>query len=1082
MRKSSAIVIGILIVFLILGNIEIDASPSSWKYVFPLKIENPNSYTLQDRPFRIIINTKYLVDAGYLKSDLSDLRFTSDLKPPDEGGSLIPYWVEPGTENTEETIIWIKPSQLQAGTNYIYLWCGNPSATSPTYTIPEFMGWKYRRYHIINSAEDADVNYTIKIILKWLGIEEEVIPDATIVSELPVPDGTSIICPQPGVYWDGNYLHVWFGSSTDGTDKNDDIYYTRSEYPFTNWIDPVKVIDEPSPIGVRSPISLVEGDYIYFFVQSFDGTNFRPIKLYKVKKDADFTNPNNYIFVGDILDVGASGSFDEKWVMSPAVVKINNTYYLTYEARDSANVCSIGIAKADSIEGPWTKIGQLKDYEGNVIYNPFGDYIAPDTWIDENTLVVHLYDGTAVRLYYIVGDVTNNAMKLSEYEIAPADGFKNHNSFAHVGWINGNYYFLLLSWNTSKILKMYKTTSRNDIISLDKKCREDFGDIRFTDSDGNTLLSYWFEEVTLYDRAIAWIRIPTNLTSSSATIYMYYGNSEATYQGSGYDVFPFFDDFDGTSIDTSRWSATGSVSVSNSELILVDTEEINGIVSLVNFSPPIIIEAKSKGTEPRRTYVSVSDGWPGFEHDNSVEAFVGGDNIWRLGTKSEGSGTLIEFGTPIEEYAIHSIYWNTSKVKYYVDGILKAECTTTIPTISLPIRFNDWGYDGGETRVDWVRVRKYIAEEPQHGEWGSEEIFFYDVDVISGNYFVILRWDNGTYIQSLSSPVTISYGGGSESTTSGFFIIDSDLVTSDYYTVQGSSFVRHYSTKFYTEAFIPEPDEEYTGVTIIINDYTGKFGGGWLKVYDSAQRLIQEEIIPLDYKVSCYLKLYETYKLVVETDNEERVLGYVTIDQENKTITSYIGTTPPTYSEILEGVNYNVTDTGTSIMVTVTSEEPIDVLIKIYNQTGEEFSHSSSNVETLSITHTYSEKTFRTVEITVTDPETGESKKVSYYVGTGVTQPFTLERTPNPLQLFNITFFSIPYEIRQLGLENLLVYCTGIVIFLILCTKYTLGVGCIGAGITILFMKAWIGNVTYPDLIASVVIVLGGLYEFTRRR
>ena len=130
MRKSSAIVIGILIVFLVLSNIEIDASPSSWKYVFPLKIENPNSYTLQDRPFRIIINTKYLVDAGYLKSDLSDLRFTSDLKPPDEGSSIIPYWVEPGTENTESTIIWIKPSQLQAGTNYIYLWCGNPSATS----------------------------------------------------------------------------------------------------------------------------------------------------------------------------------------------------------------------------------------------------------------------------------------------------------------------------------------------------------------------------------------------------------------------------------------------------------------------------------------------------------------------------------------------------------------------------------------------------------------------------------------------------------------------------------------------------------------------------------------------------------------------------------------------------------------------------------------------------------------------------------------------------------------------------------------------------------------------------------------
>ena len=753
MKKSFIVLLGILITFLILGNIEIRASPSNWKYVFPLKIENPNSYPLYDRPFRIVINTKYLVDAGYLKSDLSDLRFTSDLKSPDEGGSIIPYWIEPGTENTENTIIWIKPSSLQPGTNYIYLWCGNPSATS-------------------QSNIDA--------------IFVEKIGNLELFYRFEEGSGTTV--------------YDYSGKGRDGT------IYTGGNAP--------------------EPWGWVEGGLnLTGYYDNVASTNYK------------------------------DGSVD-------------SGYFWDWNSK-----------------GTWALVYYIK--------NPPSDAITCEIMTNFQT----------THKFYIT--------KTDNYALFKFDGDWKANGTG--------------AWYIHKI------------------------------------------KVSNYQNVIGIVKVV---------------------------IF-----YDGNNINMTMFLPNGTV---------VSTQ-------------------KTGYTENRRT-----------QHKIFLAEWNDGTDV-----ADGGSGYVIFY----EVFATHSVLTNDQISKFF-----KYEVYGT---------FNYPGY---------VLLYNRTGDDP------------YLTTSIVESYFIIFRWDNGTYIESLPSSVTISYGGGSETTTQGFLIIDPDFVTSDYYTIQGSSFVRHYSTKFYTEAFIPEPDEEYTGVTIIINDYTGKFGGGWLKVYDSAQRLIQEEIIPLDYKVSCYLKLYETYKLVVEKDNEERVLGYVTIDQENKTITSYIGTTPPTYSEILEGVNYNVTDTGTSIMVTVTSEEPIDVQIKIYNQTGEEFSHSSSNVETVSITHTYSEKTFRTVEITVTDPETGESKKITYYVGTGVTQPFTLERTPNPLQLFNITFFSIPYEIRQLGLENILVYCTGIVIFLILCTKYTLGVGCIGAGITILFMKAWIGNVTYPDLIASVVIVLGGLYEFTRRR
>ena len=104
----------------------------SWQYCWALRIENANPFVLKNRTFKIVLNTKRLVELGYLTPpDLSDLRFTANMKPPnDPEAVLIPYWIEPGTEGTESTIVWLKLPYLKKGTNYIYMWGGNPDALS----------------------------------------------------------------------------------------------------------------------------------------------------------------------------------------------------------------------------------------------------------------------------------------------------------------------------------------------------------------------------------------------------------------------------------------------------------------------------------------------------------------------------------------------------------------------------------------------------------------------------------------------------------------------------------------------------------------------------------------------------------------------------------------------------------------------------------------------------------------------------------------------------------------------------------------------------------------------------------------
>ncbi|NLE35714.1 MAG: DUF2341 domain-containing protein [Bacteroidales bacterium] len=85
-------------------------------------------------------------------------------------------------------------------------------------------------------------------------------------------------------------------------------------------------------------------------------------------------------------------------------------------------------------------------------------------------------------------------------------------------------------------------------------CNSSGSDIRFTLSDGQTELPYWFENWTYETSSTIWVKI-TSLPAGVTGIYMYYGNSSAiTSTASGEATFLFFDDFES---DLSKWTAVG---------------------------------------------------------------------------------------------------------------------------------------------------------------------------------------------------------------------------------------------------------------------------------------------------------------------------------------------------------------------------------------------------------------------------------------------------------------------------------------------------------------------------------------------
>lgn len=77
----------------------------------------------------------------------------------------------------------------------------------------------------------------------------------------------------------------------------------------------------------------------------------------------------------------------------------------------------------------------------------------------------------------------------------------------------------------------------------------DFDDIRFTSSDGTTLLSYWLEAKTDSTTADFWVAIPAIPPSPSTTlVYLYYGNAAATSASNGVATFDYLGDYESSPV------------------------------------------------------------------------------------------------------------------------------------------------------------------------------------------------------------------------------------------------------------------------------------------------------------------------------------------------------------------------------------------------------------------------------------------------------------------------------------------------------------------------------------------------------
>ena len=240
----------------------------------------------------------------------------------------------------------------------------------------------------------------------------------------------------------------------------------------------------------------------------------------------------------------------------------------------------------------------------------------------------------------------------------------------------------------------------------------DFDDIRFINVF-DTEEPYWIENKLDGEWCLVWFNA-TYIKGggwSNDTSYLYYGNPSASSVSDGNATFEFFDDFEGASVDTDKWTDCGGITVLGSEANLTSfTEYTEGLRSISNFSRPATVEGRVVTSDAANCWSTlwIKDTDATQWYTNFIQG------IWIFDNNIHEDGTFR--GT--HEGSVSSDVYSTYK---------QIVSDTDVDAYQNDLRFYGGSYDSGDDefkvaftgysnpttyKVDWVFVRKYASPEP----------------------------------------------------------------------------------------------------------------------------------------------------------------------------------------------------------------------------------------------------------------------------------------------------------------------------------------------------------------------------------
>ncbi|MCH7759139.1 DUF2341 domain-containing protein, partial [Patescibacteria group bacterium] len=181
--------------------------------------------------------------------------------------------------------------------------------------------------------------------------------------------------------------------------------------------------------------------------------------------------------------------------------------------------------------------------------------------------------------------------------------------------------------NTTSTAPLLDYSVKIELTYLTNMQQTDFSDVRFTDSDKQTVLSYWNESYVDETSAVFWVKVPSIPANGDKNIYLYYDNPSATYIGNGQDVFVWFDDFDTNRSSEYKFSAVAAWDTVNSQLMLTR----NGYITPTNL--------EIKNTYIKTKMYLTSNGTNRHAEQGFIDYRYQNDdnNYWRFGLNQKSS-------------------------------------------------------------------------------------------------------------------------------------------------------------------------------------------------------------------------------------------------------------------------------------------------------------------------------------------------------------------------------------------------------------------------------------------------------------
>ena len=259
----------------------------------------------------------------------------------------------------------------------------------------------------------------------------------------------------------------------------------------------------------------------------------------------------------------------------------------------------------------------------------------------------------------------------------------------------------------------------------------DFDDLRFTTSDGSTLLDYWIESVsgaTPNCLATVWIEFNT-IGTGATTFYMYYGGTE-TAVSSGANTFIVFDDFERGANDDGVggiWTEDTGHSHISTDHAYGGSRSVKmiGSTGTISFNGPV-------------TLGDIAINFRVWKEDNPDSVYIIGNGTKIAYVKIDTNENLCYYNGSSWIDTTKNVAkdaWGKIELRnfdfssaftydLYSDDVL---AKTDANIFNNALTANTWYFqmytsgNGNDSYYDNFIVRQFLKVEPAWGSWGSEE-------------------------------------------------------------------------------------------------------------------------------------------------------------------------------------------------------------------------------------------------------------------------------------------------------------------------------------------------------------------------